>query len=186
MNDVEPTIQFTLEREKEGRIPFLDVVISRTEEGLKFSVYRKSTNKDDFVHYFSSRSWRSKRGIVIRFFLRNYRICYSEFLQDELKYITKTLIKLGFPEALIVILQEKALKIKARSIRQLQPDVSSEENRRNEKRTTLVAPSSPQDEEIIRPVAPDVKIVTPSGNNIRQVFRKRKIKKENRDSIVGI
>ena len=119
---------------------------------------------------------------MIGFFLRAYRICSPEFLQDELEYITKTFMKLGFPEALIVTLQTKALKIKDRANRQ--PDASSEENRRHEKRTTLVAPSSPQGEEVIRLMAPDVKIVTSSGKKIGQLVRRKKIKKENLDSIV--
>ena len=39
LNGVEPAIQFTYEEEKDGIIPFLDVVIRRSAQGLKFSVY---------------------------------------------------------------------------------------------------------------------------------------------------
>ena len=52
LNEVEPAIQFTLEKEKDGQLPFLDVIIRRFRHGLKFSVYREPANKDDFVHYF--------------------------------------------------------------------------------------------------------------------------------------
>ena len=54
LNEVEATIQFTVEEEHNGRIPFLDTLIQREGNRLKFSVYRKPTNKNDLVHYFSA------------------------------------------------------------------------------------------------------------------------------------
>ncbi|CAH8831387.1 unnamed protein product [Trichobilharzia szidati] len=43
-NNSHPAIQFTLEKETEGKIYFLDVLLTRTTDGsLKRSIYRKST-----------------------------------------------------------------------------------------------------------------------------------------------
>lgn len=50
MNSVQEKIQFTIEKEDNGSPPFLDTVIMRTKNSVKFKVHRKPTNKDDFIH----------------------------------------------------------------------------------------------------------------------------------------
>ena len=75
LNEVDPKIQFTLEKEDNMSLPFLDTLIMRTEDGLKFKVYRKRTNKEDYIHFHSAHSNRVKSGVVIGFYLRAYRIC---------------------------------------------------------------------------------------------------------------
>ena len=54
---------------------------------LRFSVSRKPTNMDDFIHYFSAHDAPTKSGIVIGFCLRALHICDAEFLKDEFDYI---------------------------------------------------------------------------------------------------
>ena len=46
LNTVDPNIQFTVEEEKDNKLPFLDTVIWRFDEGPKFSGARNlaSTN----------------------------------------------------------------------------------------------------------------------------------------------
>ena len=183
LNGVKPVIQFTYEEEKDDKIPFLDVVIRRSAQGLKFSVYRKPTDKDDFVHYLSSHGEITKWGIVIGFFLRAYRICSTEYLQKEIDYITKTLIKLRFPESLVVILQMKAQKIKCRAAMQQQAG-TNKSNEEAKPKTTLVVPSSQQGENIIKSMAENVRIVASSGEKIAEMVRKKRAMKRDRDCIV--
>ena len=82
LNEVNPKIQFTVENENERKIPFLDTLLMRSGSGLKFLVYRKPTNKQDYVHFWSGHSERVKSGIVIGFFLRAFRICSEDFLEE--------------------------------------------------------------------------------------------------------
>ena len=67
LNSVHPKIQLTVEEERDERLPFLDTIITRTDTGPVFNVYRKPTNKNDFVHFFSNHSRRTKEDIATGF-----------------------------------------------------------------------------------------------------------------------
>ena len=53
LNQQEPLIQFTMEREEEGKIPFLDALIERDHNKRTMSVYRKPTYTDRYLHFTS-------------------------------------------------------------------------------------------------------------------------------------
>lgn len=59
LNEVGEHIQFTVEKEENARIPFLETLLLRSGQNVRTSVYRKQTNKDDFVHYLSAHSERT-------------------------------------------------------------------------------------------------------------------------------
>ena len=47
LNSIDPCIQFTIERESNGQLPFLDILLNREEDGsISTSVYRKATHTD--------------------------------------------------------------------------------------------------------------------------------------------
>ena len=47
LKSVRPSIQFTVELEKDGLLPFLDILIKRKSDGsLDITVYRKPTHTD--------------------------------------------------------------------------------------------------------------------------------------------
>ena len=64
VNKIQPRIQFTIEREKEKSIPFLDIRISRTGTRLKTSVYRKSTHAQKYLHWKSNHPKLCKLGVL--------------------------------------------------------------------------------------------------------------------------
>ena len=65
LNEVHENIKFTLEEEENQTLNFLDVTIIRGDDGVKFKVYRKPTNKEDYIHFYSSHSIRTKSGVAI-------------------------------------------------------------------------------------------------------------------------
>ncbi|XP_076062501.1 uncharacterized protein LOC143037827 [Oratosquilla oratoria] len=90
INSVDENIQFTVELEVDHKLPFFDTKIHRRIKEGRFSVYKKLTNKEDFIHYLSKQSARTRSGVVIDFYLRVIRICSEEILEEEMVYITST------------------------------------------------------------------------------------------------
>ena len=111
INEVEESIQFTLESEEDGKLPFLDTLLVKDGNLLKFKVYRKPTNKNDLLHYFSHHALQVKRGVVIGFFLRALRVCSPEFLEEECQYIYDTFRRLRYPPHIIRRCRERATNI---------------------------------------------------------------------------
>lgn len=49
---VDPNIQLTVENQKGGQLPFLDILVSRDSDGsISTSVYHKPTHTDQYLHF---------------------------------------------------------------------------------------------------------------------------------------
>jgi hypothetical protein len=46
LNSFDSNLQFTMELEDSGKLPFLDILIIKNTPSLEFSVYRKPTHND--------------------------------------------------------------------------------------------------------------------------------------------
>ena len=114
LNDIHPTIQFTLEMETDNRLPFLDVMIIRHDSQFQFTVYRKPTDRNNYIHYYSSHSERTKSGVVIGFFLRAHRICSKIHLQEEIDHIINAFLHLRYPHGWLMHKASKAQAIMTR------------------------------------------------------------------------
>lgn len=167
LNEVHNKIQFTVEKEVDGSIPFLDVMIKRTSEGPRFSVYRKPTNKNDYIHSLSAHSDKIKSGVIIGFFLRAIRICSTEFVEDEFQYIMECFQKLGYPKGLIMKLKNKAIHIMEN-----RHSRDTEVNRHN--KNFLIIPHSQETEIIRRFIQSDhIQVVASSKMRISELIRYR-------------
>ena len=66
LNTIDDTnsIKFTYEEEKEGKMPFLDTLIVRHEDGsVKLLVYRKSTHTDQYLNFKLHHPLHQKLGV---------------------------------------------------------------------------------------------------------------------------
>ena len=82
-------------------MPFLDTRIHRSSAGFRFSIYRKPTHSNQYIHWYSWHPERVKRSSLFSLFLRAYRICDQLYLQSEISFIYKAFENSGFPRHII-------------------------------------------------------------------------------------
>ncbi|BHF71711.1 hypothetical protein SprV_0401477100 [Sparganum proliferum] len=79
LDSVFPQIQFTMEEETNGMLSFLDVQVSRQEDGtLQTGVFRKATDTEKILHYNSNHPLSHKRSCVRTLFHRIHTHCSTE------------------------------------------------------------------------------------------------------------
>jgi hypothetical protein len=98
LNKLHPNVQFTMEESTNRRLPFLDVLIDFTRQKPIFTVYRKPTHIDSYVHWFSSHNTSTKRGVLIGQFLRALRLSSQDFLEEEIEKVRKIFKNLAYPD----------------------------------------------------------------------------------------
>lgn len=59
-------IQFAMGEKEKGKLPLHNTLIHQINTKAMYSVCRKSTNEDDFLHYLSWHTERTKSSLVIR------------------------------------------------------------------------------------------------------------------------
>lgn len=97
LNNINKNIQFTIETEKNGRIPFLDVEVSRKDNmRLGHKVYRKPTHTDRYLQKSSNHHPRQKCGIIKTLTERAKRICEPMHLNQELDHLHEALRANGY------------------------------------------------------------------------------------------
>ena len=87
------------------------VIHDPVSHSFKFKVYRKSTNAENYIHFFSFHSQQIKSNIIINFVIRAYRICDPEFLDQELDHIRHIFHKLCYPHHFINKAFSRARKV---------------------------------------------------------------------------
>lgn len=108
LNSIEHSIQFTVEEESEGCLPFLDVLVKREDGHLKFSVYRKSTHTGRYLNFRSLNPSCHKRSVVSTLLKRAQRTCSSEEdARSDVETVRRELAACGYPSSFINSVQRQ-------------------------------------------------------------------------------
>lgn len=98
LNSAESSAQFTVEKEENCCLPFLDVLVRRTGNGLAFSVYRKATHTGQHLNFASCHPIGHKTPVYSSLATCAKCICTGEEqLKRGLKVTQQELSQNGYP-----------------------------------------------------------------------------------------
>lgn len=84
LNKSHPSIDFTMELQENGRLPFLGMDVIRNGCCLDTMVYRKPTDKGLLLHYHSHVDARYKRSLLITMLNRAFQLSStSKFFHEK-------------------------------------------------------------------------------------------------------
>jgi hypothetical protein len=104
INKWHPNIKFTKEEERDNKLAFLDVLISRNSSNNKYdtTIYRKPTNTNLYLLYESNQCREYKLSLIRTLVIRILLICSTDELKnEEVKLMRNTLVLNGYPQHLI-------------------------------------------------------------------------------------
>ena len=77
---------------------------------VKFTVYRKPTHSNSYNHAFSNHSSKVKLGVISNMYLRAYKVCDSQYLDQEINKLAEIFQSLGYSKDFISKAHNKARK----------------------------------------------------------------------------
>ena len=88
VNSSHPSIQFTLENEKNNKISFLDIEIIRSENApAKTNWFRKNTFSGPYLNFFSHHPVAQKKAFVYNSVEKSILLSYPEFRNDNIEQL---------------------------------------------------------------------------------------------------
>ena len=90
-----------MEKEQDNKLPFLDVLVTRTEQGFRSSVYRKPTFTGQYLNFNSHHPYTVKKGIVRCLQHRAKTISSdTDAYQEEMISLRHNLHRNNYPESI--------------------------------------------------------------------------------------
>ena len=83
VNSLHPNISFTLEREIDRRLPFLDLLLCRNDGTIDFEVYRKPTATDNIIQFSSNSPQQHKFSAFNSMLYRLFKLPLSKSAFDK-------------------------------------------------------------------------------------------------------
>jgi hypothetical protein len=123
LNSQHNNIKFTIENEKQNKIPFLDTKVTRKETNFTTSIYHKPTFTGVYLNWTSLTSRKYKISLIYCLCDRIWKICQDQTERDlEFKKLKLTLAKNEYPGQ--IFNKEMDKFIKNRTIREQQTHAS--------------------------------------------------------------
>ncbi|XP_023311228.1 uncharacterized protein LOC111691923 [Anoplophora glabripennis] len=99
LNSIHHKIQFTMEIEENNKLPFLDVsIIKNRTGGLGYTVYRKPTHTDRYLHAESHHHPSQLNSVLKTLITRSERLTDNEHKTEEIEKVKKALQQNGFSD----------------------------------------------------------------------------------------
>ena len=102
LNDLHPSISFTMELSTENTLPFLGMVLRKDGQNITTSVYVKPTNTGLLLHYNSHVDNRYKKSLIITTLDRAFKLSSNwSLFHEECSRLKTLFLQLAYPEHLI-------------------------------------------------------------------------------------
>ena len=99
LNNSHPSIDFTMELEENGRLPFLGMNVIRNGCYLNTTVYRKPTDTGLLLHYHSHVDARYKRSLINTMLNRAFKLSSTwKAFHEECERLKEIFSRLCYPE----------------------------------------------------------------------------------------
>ena len=104
LNTIENSIKFTMEKEADHTLPFLDTSVRRNKHGdFSTSVYRKPTNSNRYLNFRFDHPLEHKQSVVRSLIDRaNALRSTTKHPQDEIKHVKDTLKLNSYPNKTLI------------------------------------------------------------------------------------
>ena len=141
LDDFHPNISFTHEIEKERKIAFLDVLLTKEENGsIQTGVYRKTTNNSIYIHWKSHAPKQWKIGTLTNMIRRSYEICSNDDeLEKELAHLKNVFTTTnGYPKNLVMCQMKKVKEQQQQQKSNNSSDEIEESNEDGDQKTLIL------------------------------------------------
>ena len=101
LNEIHPSLRFTCEFEKDEKLPFLDVLVHKTDNCFLTSIYHKATFTGLYTRYDSFCPRRRKISLIKCLIDRIRKISSNEFLEKDLADLRSIFLSNGYPGRLL-------------------------------------------------------------------------------------
>lgn len=110
LNGLHPSLKFTMEKEVNNSLAFLDVVVEKTGANFVTSVYRKPTFSGQYISWDSFCPVKRKVNLIRTLVHRALMICSKVKLDSELENIRSIFQSNGYPDHIIKMTIDRKLK----------------------------------------------------------------------------
>ncbi|XP_074112299.1 uncharacterized protein LOC141536002 [Cotesia typhae] len=101
-NGVHPKIQFTMEKEVDNKLPFLDTVVFRLDSGeLRTNWYQKPSCSGRLLNFNSHHPIAHKISVVLGLMFRAFRLSHADFYEENLLQVRDILHRNNYPRSFI-------------------------------------------------------------------------------------
>ena len=102
LNDLHPSLTFTIDEEKDNKLPFLDVLVEQRSFAFVTSIYRKPTFTSLYLSWDAFAPKSTKVSLIKCLIFRTFKICSDNKIKSEFEQIKNSFLGNGYPEEVIV------------------------------------------------------------------------------------
>ena len=110
LNDLHPSLSFTVEGEQNNRLPFMDVLVERVDGTFVRTVYRKPTFTGLYTRWDSFTATSHKVNLIKSLTSRARRICSPTALGREITTLKALFADNGYPSGLVDRIMKQTLE----------------------------------------------------------------------------